>query len=266
MKRVIGAAFAALLVMQMGCDSESTKTYGFKGEWLFADLPGVCSQTLPLNLGGQELPFETMRVTVYSSESDIKNGNAPVATDSFPCEDGSFEMADLKRGSYFVTVEAMVNEQDVEIEIDAGVSDTESSESEIRAYYIGSDTVVLPTATDETLEFDMGINRGSIEVTWDFEDGNCSSSWNDVKTVIVELTGNSSSNDEESDELACTLDGQKYLFDDLNWDIYTVTVTGFDPDGMETFAGSFDEPIEIRPGTDISGRDGIIKLLPIEKK
>jgi hypothetical protein len=46
--------------------------------------------------------------------------------------------------------------------------------------------------------------------------------------------------------------------------VYTVTVTGYDSNDEESHKGSFDTPVEIRPGTEISGMDGLIELEPID--
>jgi hypothetical protein len=263
MKRVLETAFAVLLLMQMGCGSESTKTYPFTGVWSFSGQKGVCSQPIP----GGTIEFSSIYVSVYSDESDIENDKDPIDTVSVPCDEGSFVVEDLERGSYYVVVEAMAEDPVIVPEGDAGVSDTDNADPQTRAYFISSDTVVVPTSGDEPVEFEMKINNGSILVTWDFaEGGSCSSEWNNVAKVDIELTGTKSINDQSSGKIACNTSGkQEFLFDDLDWDVYTVTITGYDSTGAETHTGSFDEPIEIRPGTDITGRDGIIHLAPIEK-
>ncbi len=259
MKRVLEAAFAALFLMQMGCGDDSTKTYSFTGVWSFSGQKAVCSQPVP----GGTVEFSSIRASVYNDEGDIEKGNAPVETVSVSCDEGMFVVEDLDRGSYYVLVEAMAQDPVVEPEGDAGVDD--SSERETRAYYVSSETVVIPASGDEKIEFEMKMNNGSIKVTWDFaEGGSCSSDWNNVAKVDVELEGTHSINNQSSGKIACNTSGkQEYLFEDLDWDTYTVTVTGYDSKGAETHTGSFDEPVEIRPGTDITGKAGIIHLEPI---
>ena len=263
MKSVFRATLAVLFFVIAGCHSDDSTTYDFKGVWLFSDLPEVCSQTLPTSLGGGTLKFETIRVRVFSSETAVD----PIKTVSVPCSEGYFVVEDLNRGSYFVKVEAMA-EDPVEVppsieESDTGDlnDDSDNFVPEIRAYYLGTSVVVVPNSYDEVIEFDMKINKGSIEVTWDFEAGSCAGDWNNVKNVNITLKGTSSLNNHDSGQLACDQKGQSYLFDKLNWDVYTITVTGFDPNNKETHIGTISKPLEIRPGTDISGTDGLVKIV-----
>jgi hypothetical protein len=271
-------------------------SYSFTGVWLFSGVKEVCSQTLP----DGELKITTIQVSVYDhaegateyddndntgadgdadadvdadadtdadTDADAESNYTLLKTVSVNCEEGSFVVGDLKRGAYFVKVEALVEYPWFSItgEADAGEStDLEVSDPQIQAFYVGSDTVVMPTSSDEPVKFDMRINRGSIEVTWGFNQGDCSSEENNVEKVSVALISSSSINNVDSGKLDCDIEGQAYLFKDLSWDTYTVTITGFDKNGTETFFGSLDRPIEIFPGTEISGPDGYIELVPVE--
>lgn len=262
MKRTAAAILTTLFLAQAGCDSENTKTYEFSGVWDFSGVSGVCSQPVPPGHGEGMLDFLSIVVEVYNKETDEE----PIVTETVDCDDGIFTIDDLKRGSYFVKVNAMA-EDPVEEIADAGAdsaSDVENPDPEIRAYYVGTETVVVPSSDHDPVTFDMSIGTGAIEVSWDFDKGACSSSWNNVEKVSVELQGERAGNDRESGDLDCDATGQSYLFDGLSWDVYTVTVKGYDPNGEETHYGSFDAPVEIRPGTEISGLDGLIELEPID--
>jgi len=251
---------AAIFLFSLGCDSENKKTYEFKGYWTFSGLSDLCQQPLPDAYGGGNLSFDTIVVEVFESEADMEAGEVYRDT-TVDCSDGTFTIDDLERGTYFVTVSAMAADPTDEIVLDAGVDasvELDDDGPEVRAYYQSTEEVVVPSKDDEAVEFEMKIGTGSIEVTWDFESGQCNSDWNQVATVSIEVKGQSRGNPYDSGELDCT--DSKWKVDDLPWDVYSVTIEGFDEDGNKTHEGAFENPVELRPGTHISGRDGLIVL------
>ena len=265
MKRFTAAILTALFIGQSGCDSESNATYEFSGVWLVARQAEVCEMSMPAFRGGGYLEFDDIVVSVYKSDKD----ETPVATETVSCSAGSFTVDGLARGSYFVKVEAMAQDpssDDIELDtdMDASVDDIVTEDPVTRAYYVGTGTVTVPSGSEEEEEFELSINTGSIEVGWDFDKGACASDWNNVSTIQVELTAASSSrNDQDSGSIACDINGQTYLFEELDWDVYNVTITGYDPDGVKTHTGALEAPLEVRPGTNISVKDAYIELIPL---
>ena len=259
MKRWVFAA--AMLLFITSCDSESEKTYEFSGYWTFGGFSGLCSQFLPAAYDGGSLTFETIEVKVFKSEEDMEEEKVHKEV-TVDCSEGEFTVDDLKRGTYVVTVSAMAKDPVAEIDIDAGADGSvvqPDDDSQARAYYQTTQEVVVPTKDDEAVEFEMKLGTGSIEVTWDFESGQCNSDWNQVATVSIEINADSSGKTYKSGELECT--ESKWTVADLPWDVYTVSIEGFDADGNKTHEGGFENPVEIRPGTHISGRDGLIVLV-----
>lgn len=271
MKRILVTALSMLFAILMGCDSEDTSTHAFTGTWTFSSGKALCSQIINAGANGEaRVQIDTIKASVFEDDTQAKL----IKTVTVPCSDSTFTVDELGRGSYFVLVEAMALDptvtptEDTDNGNDAGIDEYagDSDAPITRAYFVSNDTVVVPTTADETIEFPMSINNGTIEVTWAFEGGgNCGSDWINVAKVSIELKGTSSLNNQSSGQLDCDVAGQKYLFEDLDWDIYTITVTGLDEAGAETFMGTFDEPVEVPPGTEISGRDGIITLTEIAK-
>ena len=253
---------AAILLVAIGCDSENKKTYEFNGYWTFAGVENMCKWSLPQQLGGDELEFETIEVKMYKDEAALEADDVYQET-RVPCSDGSFTLEDVERGTYQVVVSALAADPDVEIAIDAGVDESVDFDDEgpdVRAYFDSTEEVVIPSK-DDKVEFKMEFGTGSIAVSWGFESGQCASEWNQVETVKVEVKGAADEKTYDSGELPCNTTNWKV--DDLSWDIYTVNIVGYDKDGKKTHEGSFDNPVEIRPGTHISGRDGLILLIEL---
>lgn len=258
-----------LIGLMFGCDSESKKTYEFTGIWTFSGQPRLCKQYLSDDYGGGELEFDEIVIKVYENEKSQEEGDVLVE-ETVPCSAGSFTIDDLARGTYIVNVQAMAMDPVIEEEdalTDAGTGEeeeTESSEREVRAYYESTKEVVVPPKEDEQVKFSMEWGTGSIEVNWSFVNGlMCGAAMNNVEKVEVEIIGEKSGDSYNSEKLDCTEGSWKA--EDLIWDEYTITVLGYNEDGDQTHVGSLETPLEIRPGTHLTGEDGvIIKLEAIE--
>lgn len=257
--------FGIGLIVALGCDSENTKTYELNGYWTLSGEKNLCSQFISEENGGGSLTFEEIVVKVYKSEEAQEAGEVYRET-TVPCKNYSFTVEDIERGTYWVNVAAMAPDPPMEIDIDGGV-DMDDTSSELRAYYEKTQEVVIPSKDEEKLvEFELKIGTGSIEVTWKFEDGQCKRVWSEIEngwvevaTVSIEVVGKKKGSVYSSGEIECA--ETQWKVEDLDWDVYTVTVKGYDDKGKNTYTGAFDNPVEIRPGTHIDGKDGFVTLM-----
>jgi hypothetical protein len=213
--------------------------------------------------------FETIRVRIYENEEDMAAERVYVESTT-PCEEGSFTVEDLKRGTYLVNVAAMADDSKVETYVDGGVdtsTDGSETKSELRAFFESTREVVVPSKDDGLVKFPMDLGTGSIEVSWDFEQGSCNAVWSEqeddwveVAEVSISINGQSVGSDANK-VLECT--AGKWKVDNLVWDKYSVKVEAEDSTGKYKFEGSFEEDVEIRPGTHIRGPSGRIVLKEI---
>jgi hypothetical protein len=236
-------------------NSDETKTYDLTGYWTFAGIAGICSQSLPPSYGGSSLEFETIAVKVFESDEARTRGEI-YKESTTPCSEHEFVIETLAQGSYLVNVVAMAPDPTESTGEDA----PGDGEPMLRPYYETTQEVVVPDDVDEPVEFEMKLGTGSIEVSWEFEDGGqCNQ--NDVATVSIELTGQANGRQEGATHLDCT--EHSWRAENLVWDTYDVTVKGFKEGDTEnpTHAGAFENPVEIRPGTHITGKDGLVELV-----
>ncbi len=246
---------AVSLLVSTSCDSEDESTYNVTVVWTIGGQKGICEQPLAAVYGGGTLFFDNVDVKVYKSDKD-KQENKPYRNASPACSDGSFIIEDIERGTYIVTLEAMAEDPDSAIDLsDAGLVD--EAPPETRAYYVAEERITVPAADGEDYTFSLIMGQGAITVSWDFVEGGLCAV-NEVHHVVVSIDGAQSEDD--SGDILC--DQGQFSFDDVEWDVYDVSVEGFDSNGNQTHYGEFDSPIEIRPGMTISGRDGLIHLAP----
>ncbi|MCP4606179.1 MAG: hypothetical protein GY847_37645 [Proteobacteria bacterium] len=209
---------ASSLAIVVGCDSEETTTYGITVRWEIGGIPACKSPELEEKFGGVALEFETIKITVYDDEGDEE----PVQnTVSVLCREKEYTIYNLERGEYFVEAEAWATHDDMEL-----------------PYFLGTETIVVPAADEEVYPISLRLNSGSVDVAWDFERGGCQNDWNNVENVIITLRGDN--NTETSDPIPCV--ENQWSFEGLSWDLYTLTVEGFNEQGEPTHRGVWGNP------------------------
>ncbi|MCP4674289.1 MAG: hypothetical protein GY854_01980 [Deltaproteobacteria bacterium] len=208
---VIGLAFIP------GCDSEDEKTYDINISWEILGF-SQCVTTLPEKFGGGQMAFTKMKIYVYENEGDEETVQNPFET---PCSDKQTTIYNLERGQYFVVVEAIANHQE-----------------QVLPYFEGTATIDVPAENEDKVHpIPLNQNTGSIEVGWGFDNyRQCNDSSVMVSEVKIILVGKD--NKYETDPpIPCS--EANYLFEDLKWDLYTLTIVGFNEEGEPTHRGTW---------------------------
>jgi hypothetical protein len=238
--RTMMVAFAVMasVFSTPGCDSEDEVSYDVDVEWTIGGMPSCESTTLnyiqdylldpSLDPADQRFIFDEMEIKVYESEEDAEKDAEPIREETVACDNFSYEISGLDRGEYYVTVGAMANYDGVTL-----------------PYFQSSGKVTAPPADDKTYEFQLSLGKGTVNVTWGFAKGVCGG--NGVKTVNISLT-NREGDERPFNNVSCDqLSGE--IIPDVEWDMYTVEIEGFDETGKMTHSGELEE-FKVRPGED----------------
>lgn len=208
-------ALAALAsTVLVGCDSEDTKTYDVPITW---NVGGGLECTWSVQ-GGTLVELDEVTVTVYENEDDEEPMDAPVPVS---CSDFEYTIPRLKRGTYWVKVQAWgeYDGNDLPILVD---------EAEVRAPYKDS----------HDNDFTLFLAPGDIHVTWSFENGLMCGP-NEIENIDISLA---------DEDVACD-DGEYTVEDKPGFSEYNVMVNALDADDDVLFTGEFDEnPFLLLPG------------------
>jgi hypothetical protein len=213
------AAFAAAALawaVCAGCDSEDTNTYDVDITWNIGGGP-TCAWIVE----GNTITLENVTVTVWGAEGDAEPLNAAVTV---PCDDKAYTIPRLKRGTYFIEVQAWGEYDAQDLPIMAA-----------------SKTLNAPTAEGEDTDFVLLQAPGDIHVTWIFANSmGCEN--NEAVTVKI-IT-----NDDVIDDVECG--PQEYTVTDQTAFVdQSVTVEAKDAEGETIFTGEADEnPFYLLPG------------------
>ena len=224
------AILACLMVGVVACDEDAdVKSHDVTVRWNISNLE-TCSQTLPQDLAGPDggvLEFESVRVRLYNSIDDTE-----LLRDAYEsCDAFSYTVYDLEEGSYFVTLGAMATYDGVTLPyFQSNPDDGE---------------IISPAPDDEPYDFTLSLGRGTVVVSWEFgKPGLCAG--NGVSTLHIVLEGRQSAHRYEVSEVMC--EAGQYEFIDVAWDVYRVSVEGYDESGTQVVSGSSDEDFKVRPG------------------
>jgi len=269
MKRItimIMAIFvAAALMVTLSCDTEEEETHSVTVKWDIGGVPS-CKSEWDREDEHISLSFDKVRITVFENKGDSEPVHDAITVE---CSEHQYTVHQLERGTYHVQIEAMADFQ-----------------GQYLPYFEGSLEIVAP-ADDTEYAASLRLSTGSVEVEWGFERGQCNSSRNMVKNVIITLEGTDVSNMIESESISC--EQAQYSFEDMTWDLYKLTVEGFNEAGELTHRGIYEEDdlgesgphsdtntgadtavdsnrdnlLDIRPGTHIAADQAYVTLMPI---
>jgi hypothetical protein len=230
---LIGAALVGAACA--GCDSESSKKYDVDVFWQIAGAD-VCTANPGVGTV-DELTFNTVRISVYEDQGSTTT----IQTADVDCSDFSYTIEGLKRGNYWVRVDAMA-----QIEGD----------DEPLPYYQSEQEILAPSDADypEGYKFALEVGRATVEVRWDFDQVGYSCVDYGVEDVDISI----------ADEIVpCNGDnGQIYVVEDVSWNTYTIAIDGLDADGNPVAHGDYNDgnEFEIKPRDYVDG-DAIIVVL-----
>jgi len=216
MTRFFTAFLGAALVVAIaaGCDSEDTKAYDVEITWTVGG-GTECSWSV---MGGTQVPLEDVTVTVYTAEGDAEPLNPAVTV---ACADLGYTIPRLKRGTYFVEVEAWgaYEGQDLPILLDAK-------------------TINAPYAEGDDNDFTLILAPGDIHVTWSFDNGLMCGP-NDVVNIDLSLA---------DEDVPCD-DGEYTITGKPAFAEYSISAEALDVDDEMIFSGEFeDNPFVLLPG------------------
>lgn len=213
-----GSLLVALCVgVVAGCDTEDTKRYDVNLNWNIAG-----AETCSMSVAGEDLVFDEVEITVYKKEGDPEPIQDPVRV---PCTDYGYEVNRLKRGTYFV-------------ELDAYATD---SDGDYIPYFQAEGGIRAPAESDMGYDFGLALGKGEIMIRWGFADyGWCDS--NGVSDLDISLV---------SELVACA--DETYLMEDVAWQEWTLTIDGLDEDGDVVKTGAYNDgdPFLVKPGQSI---------------
>jgi hypothetical protein len=197
-----------------GCSNEDSKNYDVTIAWTVGGGTD-CSWLVQ----GVTTPLEDVTVTVYDAEGDAEPLSAAVTV---PCSDLTYTIPRLKRGNYFVEVQAWGEYDGQQLPILADAK-------EIKApYKDGDDT-----------DFLLVLATGDIHVTWSFANGfGCE--YNDATNVEISLAAGETV---ECGPQEYTVEGQTAFQE------YSVSVDALNDADDVIFSGSCaDNPFVLLPG------------------
>jgi len=228
---IIGAAL--VWAACAGCDSESGKKYEVDIFWQIAGAD-VC--TANPGIGGVDaITFEKVRIEVYDNE-EAETSIQSVEAD---CADNSYTITGLKRGTYWVRVDAMA-----QLEGDDEPLPYFQAEGEIKA----PSKAELP----DGYKFALEVGKATVEVVWDFETaGMCPQ--HSVTDVVISI---------DPDDAFIPCEDGSYVIEDVSWQMQTITVTGYDDAENPVTEGAYNEgnPFEIKP-REYLGNDAIVIVM-----
>jgi hypothetical protein len=187
---------------------------------------------------GDDLVFENVEIKVHDNEGDEETVQEGVAK----CNAFSYTLYGLERGEYFVTVGALATYDDVTLPYFQGDSNSLPEESDF----------VVPATEDGPYDFTLTLGKGTVTVTWDFEQGVCGT--NEVSEITVSLIGAQPNHQYDFQKISCDLEGG-LVIEDVEWDMYSILVQGFNGAEQLTHIGESGEDFKVRPGEHIGDLD-----------
>ena len=219
-----------------GCDSEDNKKYDVDIFWQIAGAD-VC--TANPGVGGVgELVFDKVRVDIYDDEeSETTTQSVEVS-----CDDFGYTIEGLKRGTYWVRVNAMA-------QLDG--------DAEPLPYYQAEGEIVAPSDAElaDGYKFALEVGKATVEVRWDFEEAGTFCQDFGVEDMEISIADElAPCNDEEN--------GPKTVVEDVSWNNYLIAIDGLDADGNAVVHGEYNDGVqfEIKP-KEYVGDDAIIVVL-----
>jgi len=230
----IGAVFVGAACA--GCDSESGKKYEVDIFWQIAGAD-VC--TANPGIGGVDaITFEKVRIEVYDNE-EAETSIQSVEAD---CADNSYTITGLKRGTYWVRVDAMA-----QLEGDTEPLPYFQAEGEIKA----PSKAELP----DGYKFALEVGKATVEVRWDFATAGTFCQDFGIEEMDISI----------ADEVVPCNDpdnGPMYVVEDVSWNNYLIAIDGLDADGNAVVRGEYNDGVqfEIKP-REYVGNDAIVIIL-----
>jgi hypothetical protein len=219
-----------------GCDSEDNKKYDVDIFWQIAGAD-VCTANPGVGTVGT-LEFAKVRIDVYEDE----DSETTIQSIEADCSDFSYTIEGLKRGKYWVRVNAMAQLEE---------------DDEPLPYYQAEAEIKAPSKAElaKGYKFALEVGKATVEVRWGFEEIGYTCTDYDVEDVDISI----------ADEVAPCYDednGQKYIVEDVSWNNYTIAIDGLDADGNVVAHGDYNDgnPIEIKPREYVGG-DAIVVVL-----
>ena len=126
--------YASLLVSGiatalLGCDDDEGRDYEATVIWQIGDTP-TCSSPPISSQNNLMVNFDQIEITVYRNEKDAQNENAEAVQEGIKvsCATGQYEIKNLRRGSYWVVLQARA-----------------TVDGQTLPYYIGGEKLTVPT-------------------------------------------------------------------------------------------------------------------------
>lgn len=219
-----------------GCDSEDNKKYDVDIFWQIAGAD-VC--TANPGVGGVgELEFDKVRIDIYDEEESETTIQSVEAS----CGDFSYTIAGLKRGTYWVRVNAMAQLEE---------------DDEPLPYYQAEGEIKAPSKAElpDGYKFALEVGKATVEVKWGFADVGDTCIDYDVEDIDISI----------ADEVVPCYDediGQKHVVEDVSWNNYVIAIDGLDADGNVVAHGEYNDgnQFEIKP-REYVGDDAIVVVL-----
>jgi hypothetical protein len=215
MKRSIRilAILGLLAAIGAGCDSEDTNTYDVPITW---NIGGGMDCTWSVQ--GDLVQLDNVTVTVYEEDGDEEIMDGPL---SVSCGDFEYTIPRLKRGTYWVKVQAWGEYDGYDLPI-----------------LMDEMSISAPYKDTHDNDFTLLLSPGDIRVTWSFENGfGCE--YNEVSHVDIGLADENV----ECGPQQHTIEGKPAFSE------YSVLVNGLNADNDVIFTGTFQEnPFLLLPG------------------
>ena len=220
-----------LLSVVSACNTEETSTHDVRISWNISG-NNICRALLPEDLGGGELAFDEIRISVFEDETS----KDPLLEKFELCDEYETIIEDLPKGTYFIKLGAMA-----------------VYEEERRPYYQARGEIEAGYSEDEVFDFTLELGTGTVNVLWGFVDGGQCGEYG-VVTVTVKLASTIfRGQDYAAEDLPCNPKPGKPAGHaaEVKWDAYSLTVEGFDSKGVLTYRGRAGQTLQVYPGDEI---------------
>jgi hypothetical protein len=207
----------ALGTATSGCDSEDSSTYDVTITW---DIMGH-STCEPGLITGEKVTVHTIVINIYEKEGDTEPLQPPLEVND--CSNFTTTIPRLDKGTYYVTVDAMVNYHEKNL-----------------AFFHNEGSIKAPAETDKGYDFSLEEGKGTVKASWGFDNGKMCGP-NGVVTVDISV----------GDQEPVDCNTGELLIPDLEWgNDYQLTIEGLDAEGTATWSGDYVDggPFEVLPG------------------
>ena len=219
-----------------GCDSEDNKKYDVDIFWQIAGAD-VCMANPGVG-GVGELEFDKVRIDIYDEEESETTIQSVEAS----CSDFSYTIAGLKRGTYWVRVNAMAQLEE---------------DDEPLPYYQAEGEITAPSKAElpDGYKFALEVGKATVEVRWDFATAGTFCQDFGIEEMDISI----------ADEVVPCNDpdnGPMYVVEDVSWNNYLIAIDGLDADGNVVAHGEYNDGVqfEIKP-REYVGNDAIVIIL-----